>query len=348
MAVFQGEVDLSGPLGQVAVRKGSTLKLPADNPAGYALTHKIEPEASDTWDRERQNDLEASAHIYKLPRVYENEAYPYGLAGLSASGAFQNIPAYGYVWQPTGVGRAEPFLNGTWCYYPVFGWTFIGAYPWAWVPYHYGQWVFVPGRGWVWTLGTGGLLMPWRPVVPLSNPAVTVIPQPPRPGRRIPAGPGSTLVVRNGVPQVQQSVPQATSASAPSARINPREMAPSGIEPHVPGNSLPTSATPWALPHQHPAISAGSTFEHGTNLTDRRAQPGLPKFSPPVNFAVPSRIPEVRAVPAPQIRPLPLIQPLPALLPRISPPALPHVSPGFSPGVTHGQIGIGAPIGHPR
>jgi hypothetical protein len=312
IAVFQGQVDLLGTPEQVTVRKGYTLTLPANDPASYALTHKIASEPSDAWDRERQNDLNryANAHTYEIPKVYENEPYPYAFADLTAYGVFQNIPAYGYLWQP----------------------------------YHYGQWVFIPGRGWFWVPGAAGPLVPWRPVVPLRNPSFTFIPQPPRVGPKTPVGPGSILVVRNGAPRLQESL---LPASVPSAHINPKGTASFGTgAQQVPSSSLSNSAPALGVPLRSPATSAGSTFAHGTNLTNRGTQRSTPKVSPPMDTALPSHILQLRAVPAPQIRPAPLIRPVPMAVSQIPSSSVQHVPPGLSsPGVPQGRIGMGAQIG---
>ncbi len=75
-------------------------------------------------------------------QVFQNALSPYG--------EWIQTPDYGLVWRPAGVGAGwRPYSQGRWVW-TAYGWTWVGAEPWAWAPYHYGRWVQIASLGWSW------------------------------------------------------------------------------------------------------------------------------------------------------------------------------------------------------
>src|SRR5262249_26051602 len=154
VVVWKGEVTVrdSDSGGEVAVKKNETFVLDATDPAlsRYALDRGAQADELDQWSKQRDDYLST----YASGRGYFQSPYQYGSGDLSYYGQYFNDPAYGTLWQPTGMGLGwDPFMNGYWIYSPGFGYTWVSAYPWGWLPYRYGNWVFINGRGWCWEPG---------------------------------------------------------------------------------------------------------------------------------------------------------------------------------------------------
>ena len=78
--------------------------------------------------------------------VFHSELDPYG--------SWVDVPPWGLVWRPDGVGAGwQPYLVGSWVY-SDYGWTWISEDPWEPWPHHYGTWVLSARYGWVWVPGT--------------------------------------------------------------------------------------------------------------------------------------------------------------------------------------------------
>jgi hypothetical protein len=153
IAVWKGEVDVRDPEsgGEVAVKKNETFVLDANDVTRYALDKGAEADDLDQWSKQRDDYLSAYA---AAGRNYTQSPYQYGASDLNYYGQYYDVPEYGNVWQPNGVGVGwDPFSNGYWSYSPGFGYTWVSSYPWGWMPYRYGRWVFVNGRGWCWAPG---------------------------------------------------------------------------------------------------------------------------------------------------------------------------------------------------
>ncbi|HKU24142.1 MAG TPA: FecR family protein [Candidatus Sulfotelmatobacter sp.] len=147
LAVFKGDVNVSGPSGNFIVEKKKTAKFDTADNDKYTLAKNVVDEPLDSWDKEAVSYHDQYARNNTTP-------YGYGFSDLNYYGAFSNVPGYGMMWQPyfTGVGW-DPFMDGAWGYYPGYGYMFASAYPWGWMPYRYGNWMFVPGFGWMWQPG---------------------------------------------------------------------------------------------------------------------------------------------------------------------------------------------------
>jgi hypothetical protein len=147
----------------------------------------MEPDPYDEWDKQ----LDKYHQQYSVSNSFS--PYGYGASDLSYYGSFYNIPGYGMMWQPYLVGAGwDPFMNGTWMWYPGAGYAWISAYPWGWTPYRYGSWTYLNAYGWFWQ--PGSTWAGWN-----TGPRIVNAPQTfsaPRP----PATPGRTLLVNRVAP----------------------------------------------------------------------------------------------------------------------------------------------------
>jgi hypothetical protein len=182
LAVFKGDVAVEGPSGKLTVEKKKTATFDAADNDKYTLANKIAEAPLDGWDKES-----IEYHSQYAKNNNGSSPYGYGLSDLNYYGSYAMVPGYGMMWQPyfTGVGW-DPFLDGTWGWYPGFGYMFASPYPWGWLPYRYGNWMFVPGFGWMWQPGgwntwltvpryTATNLVTVHPLVPPTGGVKTVV-----------------------------------------------------------------------------------------------------------------------------------------------------------------------------
>jgi hypothetical protein len=164
VAVFSGELKVEGPSGEVEVGKNKTATFDLTDKDKFIVAKNIEQAPFDAWDKQQSKYQQE----YASRGSYNNYPYGYGVSDLNYYGNYYSVPGYGMMWQPffTGVGWS-PFADGSWMYYPGFGYTWVSAYPWGWMPYRYGNWAFVPGYGWMWAPGAFG---GWTTVPPVTNP----------------------------------------------------------------------------------------------------------------------------------------------------------------------------------
>ena len=192
LAVFNGEVQVQGDAGTVAVSKNHTAQFDLTDDDHYELAKSVEPDPFDQWDKE-QNQY----HQQYASNSYSSYSpYAYGTNDLNYYGSFSNVPGYGNVWQPYFAGAGwDPFMNGAWAFTPGFGYGWVSGYPWGWTPYHYGSWVYLPTSGWGWL--PGGTWTGWSTPRIVHPPANFLPPQPP-------SNPGhGTVVVNRGPVPVQ-------------------------------------------------------------------------------------------------------------------------------------------------
>jgi len=192
LAVFNGEVQVQGDAGTVAVSKNHTAQFDLTDDDHYELAKSVEPDPFDAWDKE-QNQY----HQQYASNSYSSYSpYAYGTNDLNYYGSFSNVPGYGTVWQPYFAGAGgDPFMNGAWALTPGFGYGWVSGYPWGWTPYHYGSWVYLPTGGWGWQ--PGGTWTGWSTPRIVHPPANFLPPQPP-------SNPGhGTVVVNRGPLPVQ-------------------------------------------------------------------------------------------------------------------------------------------------
>jgi hypothetical protein len=192
LAVFNGEVQVQGDAGTVAVSKNHTAQFDLTDDDHYELAKSVEPDPFDAWDKE-QNQY----HQQYASNSYSSYSpYAYGTNDLNYYGSFSNVPGYGNVWQPYFAGAGwDPFMNGAWAFTPGFGYGWVSGYPWGWTPYHYGSWVYLPAGGWGWL--PGGTWTGWSTPRIVHPPSNFLPPQPP-------SNPGhGTVVVNRGPAPVQ-------------------------------------------------------------------------------------------------------------------------------------------------
>ena len=188
VAVFKGNVEVQGAAGKAQVEKkhSATFDLAGTNP--YTVANNLEPDPYDEWDKQQDKYQQQ----YSLSASNSYSPYAYGSSDLNYYGSFYNIPGYGMMWQPYLVGAGwDPFMNGSWAWYPGSGYTWVSAYPWGWTPYRYGSWTYLSAYGWFWQPGTSSWAG-WNTGPRITNPPRRFsFPRPP-------ARPGQTLAVNRG------------------------------------------------------------------------------------------------------------------------------------------------------
>jgi hypothetical protein len=174
VAVFNGNLKVDGLSGPVEVSKNKSAIFDLTDGNKSTLAKKIEEEPFDAWDKQQSKYQQT----YASRGSYNNYPYSYGVSDLNYYGNYTNVPGYGTMWQPFFAGAGwDPFMDGSWMFYPGAGYTWVSSYPWGWMPYRYGSWNFVPGYGWMWA--PGGFGGGWATVVPVTNPPVRFKPPAP-------------------------------------------------------------------------------------------------------------------------------------------------------------------------
>lgn len=275
VAVFNGELKVDGLSGPVEVSKNRSAIFDLTNGNKSTVAKNIEEEPFDAWDKQQAKYQQE----YASKGSYHNYPYGYGVSDLNYYGNYTNVPGYGTMWQPyfAGVGW-DPFMDGSWMFYPGAGYTWVSAYPWGWMPYRYGAWNFVPGYGWMWA--PGGFGGGWATVVPVTNPPIRF--KPPAPpvrgtatvavGRPVPSSmPPSRLVVRNdsaglGVPRgavsnMSKVAHQAQTTGAATVHPAPSRT-PDMMAPTFGGSSASTGASHGSTAGSH-ASTGGSHMNTG-------------------------------------------------------------------------------------
>jgi hypothetical protein len=238
------------------VKKDESVTLDFSKLGEYTLAKQIDPAPYDDWSNEREKYRERYASS-----IDKSSSTPAdGLADLAYYGDSFDLPGYGWVWQPYGIGAGwNPFYSGYWNYYPATGWMWCSYGPWGWYPYRYGSWIFAPGYGWVWSPGTVITITGWRPVPPVVGapagfqPPLRPVHKPvPRntiiavgaapvvgPGHRIYDSSDPVLAVHGGARR-----PGTTATSTTTAGAKPAS--PGGVSTFAPATSTSASTTATA------------------------------------------------------------------------------------------------------
>jgi len=154
LSVFNGKVSVNDSVGTQDVPKGATLAMKGKS-SENALLKNASSDEFDHWVSSRSS-AEVSGETQAA--LYTDAPFTYGMADLSAYGAWNYFPSYGLGWQPWGMTAGwAPFVDGQWMFYPSLGWSWISAEPWGWVPYHFGGWNYDPLYGWMWMPGDYGM-----------------------------------------------------------------------------------------------------------------------------------------------------------------------------------------------
>jgi len=239
VAVYHGELQVSGAGESVRVKKNETLTFNLDANQPYLVSKGANSDAYYNWNKERdsyrQNYANASVGNYS--------PYAYGITDLNYYGNYMSVPGYGLLWRPYYSSPYwNPYMDGAWVSYPGFGYTWVSAYPWGWTPYRYGAWNFVPGYGWCWqpggwnTFNTVGVIrnapanfqppQPPRvngaPIVIVGHGPSAISPGPGRLGFASTGVAGSGVPARNGVGSVgaTRAAPAMGMATRSSGRSN--------------------------------------------------------------------------------------------------------------------------------
>jgi FecR protein len=185
LAVFSGDLNVESPTGTFTLDKRQTATFDQAGEGDFTIAKNLEPSLYDDWDKQ-----EGKYHDqYTVASNYS--PYGYGVSDLGYYGNYFSVPGYGLCWQPYLVGLGwDPFMNGSWMWYPNVGYAWVSAYPWGWTPYRYGTWFFMAGRGWVWSPGNSWAGWNTMPRV-IDPPRGFVLPKPP-------ATPGQTVLVNRG------------------------------------------------------------------------------------------------------------------------------------------------------
>lgn len=150
VAVFDGEVPVTGKSGTFEVSKKQSATFDLTSGDSYEISRKIEEDPYDAWDRQQLDYHDR----YRASKSSNSYPYGYGVSDLNYYGNYYNVAGYGMVWQPYFAGAGwNPWMDGAWVWYPGFGYTWVSSYPWGWMPYRYGNWFYAPSYGWVWQPG---------------------------------------------------------------------------------------------------------------------------------------------------------------------------------------------------
>jgi hypothetical protein len=190
VVVWKGEVSVgdSATGSHVAVKNNEDFRLNPYDFDQYDLEKGAVADDLDNWSRQRDEDL--STYAEAGTGNYTQSPYQYGASDLNYYGTYYDIAGYGYLWQPNGVTIGwNPYINGYWIWSPVYGYTWVSAYPWGWMPYRYGRWIWVNGYGWMWQ---PGYWHGWRPRPRLWNTPPGFHPPAPPATRMVFTRPGTT------------------------------------------------------------------------------------------------------------------------------------------------------------
>jgi hypothetical protein len=299
LAVFKGDVEVAGPSGTVQVGKKQTATFDLAAQDRFTLAKNLEKDPYDAWDRQQED-----YHQRYLSSSYTNYSpYAYGMSDLNYYGNYFNVPGYGTMWQPyfTGVGW-DPFMNGSWVWYPGFGYTWVSSYPWGWTPYRYGSWQYVPNYGWAWQ--PGGSRLAWNTVPRVINPPRQFIsPQPPTSAHNtivVQRGPFVTPAGSGIVGSGNKVVIHDDSAGLGIPRGSIRNLGKVSQQVRQQGTA---TATVHTMPVRTSTVTSASPAAQGSSVSgssaSRTAAPASRVSTPRMSTPAPRSAPPPRSVPAP-------------------------------------------------
>jgi hypothetical protein len=161
VTVRAGEAEAFTPQGSEPIPAGAKMMLrgAASDPEFQMVTASA-PDNWDQWNDDRDRSLVRSrSYQYVSPDVP-------GAEDLDSAGRWINVPPYGSVWSPNGVGADwAPYRDGRWVWIDWYGWTWVDSSSWGWAPYHYGRWFYGASYGWCWFPGPIYERYHWRPAL---------------------------------------------------------------------------------------------------------------------------------------------------------------------------------------
>jgi hypothetical protein len=195
VAVFSGSAHLmSEATGVVDVHGGQSLKLKGKD-GKYTLADAIEPDSWDSWNADRDQDLNALAATGTGAANGQPDSTNPAWSDLDANGNWYNVPGQGQVWSPYQASNPEwePYGNGYWMWTPQFGYVWVSDNSWGYTPYQCGLWSWYSGFGWGWSPGMAGCAPWWNDgiygVNVANGPGWWHKPLPPRGPHRDPGAP---------------------------------------------------------------------------------------------------------------------------------------------------------------
>ena len=145
--VRRGAADISTPQGSTHIDQGQMITVAGTDNPQYKTEAASGRDDWDSWNADRDRALATTSTWGKTDPYYT------GSEDLDQHGTWSEVPDYGQVWTPSGVGPDwAPYRDGRWVYEPYYGWTWVSYESWGWAPYHYGRW-FVYGGNWAWWPG---------------------------------------------------------------------------------------------------------------------------------------------------------------------------------------------------
>ena len=176
ISVRHGEVEvLESNAEPIAISKNKTGTFDLTDPDRYNVAGGYEESPYEDW-----NDELDQYHSRNFNRARSDSPYAYGFSDLNYYGSYSSDPGLGSCWRPYFASYGwDPFADGTWVWYPSFGYTWVSAYPWGWAPYRYGSWNYLQSSGWCWQPGGWNIWTPiprfatgpvgWKPPVPPAD-----------------------------------------------------------------------------------------------------------------------------------------------------------------------------------
>lgn len=282
LAVLDGNVQVQEPTGTMAIGKKKTLTFDLASQTAPTLAKNVTKGQYDAWE---QNAIDYHKLNAKWS-AYGNSPNVSGISDMNYYGRFVHAEGCGRMWRPYFASATwDPFMNGTWAWYPGSGYSWVSPYPWGWTPYHYGSWEYCPTRGWGWR--PGGTWVGLRNVPePGKLPRKPVYGFPPLPRPPLPPTHGMPALVT-----VNRMPPEASGLSAPDRFVIRRDSAGLGIPrstfgslSHMSGRveqhgsaNLAVSTSPIAT-----AVGKGRTASTGSIASSERtstSRPGAASYS---------------------------------------------------------------------
>jgi hypothetical protein len=227
LSILHGEAQIETPTGSTATAKNKTVNFAFLTPTEISLGKNFE-DPYDAWDSQAIDYHKHYAHA----GLYGAAAGAYGISDMNYYGRFTNTGC-GQLWRPYFAGAVwDPFANGSWVWYPEWGYTWVSPYPWGWTPYHYGSWEYCANYGWGWRpYGVWRSLAnsPGRLAKPGQKPRYGFRPFPPRQPPPPPPGVPSVIAVNRTPPHVSTVNPR-------SGFVIPRDSAGLGVPRATFGN----------------------------------------------------------------------------------------------------------------
>lgn len=104
----------------------------------------------DVWNRERARVIALGDKAFPSDYRTRPKSVPLGVYDLPNHGEWVYVDN-DYYWRPTVVVNYIPYRSGHWSYVPVYGYCWVGDYPFSYVTSHYGRWTYNSSYGWLWT-----------------------------------------------------------------------------------------------------------------------------------------------------------------------------------------------------